>query len=106
MTRVILFKGILKDGQITPNDLCDLSKNLGEQWRWLGRRLKVDDSSLVKFDKEHKQLDEKAYYMLLYWIQSNASAATYEVLYEALSHHFVERKDLAENICLLKVCTS
>ena len=106
MTRVLLFKVTLKDGRVTLDDIKGLSQKLGKHWKWLGRGLKVCDSDLVKLDNENKELEEKAYQMLLHWDRIKGSAATYEVLFEALKHDHVKRKDLAEHICLLNICTS
>ena len=72
---------------------------IGDDWEKLGRRLEFDQAMLDSFDSKNKQLSEKVYKMLLTWNRRQGSAATYQVLYEALCHSFVGRKDLAENIC-------
>lgn len=37
--------------------------------------------------------------MLMEWKESRGSDATYQVLYQALCHERVNRRDLAEKIC-------
>lgn len=41
----------------------------------------------------------KAYKMLIRWKEDNTSKATYKVMYNALCHNFVKRRDLAEEFC-------
>ena len=70
-----------------------------EEWKPLGRRLKFNIAQLTGFDKDTDSWREKALAMLMEWKQREGSSATYTVLYEALRHEFVNRKDLAEKIC-------
>jgi len=39
--------------------------------------------------------------MLLKWTAAKGSEATYQVLYNALCDHLVNRRDLAEKYCLV-----
>ena len=50
----------------------------------------------------------KGYQMLYEWKRRGGSKATYEVLYDALSHDLVQRRDLVEMFCLSnrEYCTS
>ena len=48
-------------------------------------------------ETRHQLGDEKAYNLLMAWKGRDASAATYRVLYKALSD--VKRKDLAQEFC-------
>lgn len=59
----------------------------------------MEESKLTAFHKENEEYSEKSYQMLLFWKRREGSAATYLVLYDALCHHLVNRKDLAEEIC-------
>jgi len=76
-----------------------LSQHLGEDWKKLGRRLKIGEPKLTNFDKKEDELDEKALKMLLHWRKRDGSAATYQALSDALCDELVNRKDLAEEFC-------
>lgn len=89
----------VKDGVPSDDDLEDLSQHIVNNWRKLGRRLKIDERHLISFEKEHGESSEGAYHMLLYWKQMNGREATYQVLNSALRHKFVRQRQLAEEIC-------
>ena len=72
---------------------------MSRKWTRLGRRLEFEEAKLDSFDKEKDELPEKVYAMLTAWIRREGSDATYQVLYEALCHNHVGRKDLAEIVC-------
>ena len=91
----------MKDGIPTDRDLQRLSTKIDKAWENLGRQLEMDDSKLVKFDKENDGYTEKPYKMLLHWKQRDGKAATYQVLYDALTDELVNRRSLAEEICLV-----
>ena len=88
-----------KPGKPSDDELEELSRNLAEKWKNLGRRLKFKEAELTAFDTENKRLGEKAYRMLLAWKEREASAATYQVLYDELCHKSVGLKNLAEDLC-------
>ena len=92
------FLGSVKEGCPSKDELELLSKKVGLWWP-LGRRLKFDDAELIGFDKDSDVWSEKAFAMLRTWKQRYGSSATYIVLYDALCHEFVGRKDLAEKLC-------
>ena len=73
--------------------------SIGDTWRKLGRRLSFEEGNLAGFDHGEKELCEKAYAMLLAWKQRGGSDATYLVLYNALCHSYVSRKDLGQEVC-------
>ena len=73
---------------------------LASDWKWLGRRLGLDEARIAAFHEENYQLSEKAFAMLLFWKRSMGSYGTYQVLFDALCHEFVGRKDIADQICL------
>ena len=87
------------EGSPTEVVLENLSKKISNDWRTLGRRLNFNEAKLQEFDDSHKQISEKAYFMLLAWKQRDGSAATYSVLNQALCDPLVERKDLAQIFC-------
>ena len=89
----------MKEGTPSDDELEKLSKSISRSWMDLGRRLKISQATLDEIDERRPGLAEKAYRMLLCWKQENGSIATYRVLWEALCHEFVNRKDLAESIC-------
>ena len=70
-------------------------------WEPLARRLGFNAGEIKGFDKDNEGLAEKALDMLFTWKQKKGSDATYSVLYAALSHEFVGRKDLAEEVIKL-----
>jgi len=89
----------VKEGTPSNEELETLSQKIAEGWKPLGRRLEMDESKLTAFDKENEEYSEKPYKMLLFWKQREGSAATYQVLHDALCHPLVNRRDLAEEIC-------
>ena len=68
-------------------------------WTPLGRRLKIDESRLIAFDRQNPQCREKAYRMLRFWKEKEGSDASYQVLYDALCHNLVELRRLAKELC-------
>ena len=73
---------------------------LGRSWDALADRLGFSHEEIDGFDEANKQLVKKPLRMLRRWKEKNGpSGATYKVLYEALCHSFVARKDLAEQFC-------
>lgn len=90
----------MKEGCPSLYELEEMSFLIADDWRRLGRRLKLEEARMVAIHKENEKLSEKAYKMLFYWKQSMGFSATYPVLYDALCHELVARKDIAERICL------
>ena len=73
---------------------------LGRSWDALAGRLGFSlgfsQAEIDGFDDANKELAKKSLRMLRRWKEKNGpSGATYKVLYEALCHRFVDRKDLA-----------
>ena len=77
-----------------------MASKIPQEWKALGRRLKVVDTDLYIIDKQEDQLREKVYTMLVKWKRAEGKEATFSVLYNALCNHLVRRKDLAEEFCL------
>ena len=96
---LFFFKKV-KDGVVADDDLEGLSLQLGSPWKSLARRLKFSPAEIDGFDHADKELAEKSFRMLCRWKEkSGLSGATYKVLYEALCHKYVDRKDLAGLFC-------
>ena len=93
---VFLFTEI-KDGSPSPYELEGLSEKISDKWEKLGRRLQFDEAQIKEHNNYRNKLSEKAYDLLISWKERDASAATYHVLYEALSD--VGRRDLAQQFC-------
>ena len=92
----------IKDGVVADDDLEGLSLELGTSWSALARRLKFSRAERQGFDHGNKELADKSYLMLCRWKEKRGlSGATYKVLYEALCHKYVDRKDLAGQFCIL-----
>lgn len=75
---------------------------LGDKWEKLGRHLGFDRARRTAYHKENEKLDEKAYNMLMDWKEREGSAATYQVLYNALCKDVVACKGLAEELCCVQ----
>ena len=93
-----IFIFLVKQEDLRDEDLEWLSHKL-EEWKPLGRRLKIEEATLTEFDDDCGKKREKIYKMLLHWKQANGAAATYMVLHDALCHPLVDRKGLAEQYC-------
>ena len=92
-----VFFFVVKHEVPSDEDLEWLSQKLDE-WKRVGRRLKIEEARLTAFDNENKEWSEKIYKVLLHWKERDGSAATYIVLHDALCHPWVNRKDLAEQL--------
>ena len=93
----------VKAGEPTEDELEALSLIIGDKLEELGRRLGFNDADLFAFDEDNRKLTKKAYRMLMAWKGKEGSKGTYLVLYNALCHKFVGRKDLAEVFCCEKI---
>ena len=92
---------LIRDGTPEPVDLERLSKKLGRSWEAVARRLGFEEEEINDFDHQYKGYAHKAYQMLYQWKKRGGiKKATYEVLFNALSHDLVQRRDLAEMFCL------
>lgn len=101
-----IFVFSVKDGSPVDPELHLLAQKLALDWKRVGRRLKLDEAKIMKFDEDNKELDEKAYQMLLHWKHTDGLTATYQVLNDALCHKLVNRRDLAEEFCLADTSSS
>ena len=88
----------MKDGCPSEDELEGLSRQILDNWKELGRRL-IDEVRLIGFDNDFKKCSEKAYAMLKAWKETYSSEATYRVLFDALCHSLVNRRDLAKEFC-------
>ena len=89
----------VKKGRPKDDELEGLAQELPRHWKKLARRLKVKVSAIDSIDKENEEQSERAYKMLLNWKQAEGAKATFSVLYDALCHRYVNRRDLAEEFC-------
>ncbi|XP_071844107.1 uncharacterized protein [Apostichopus japonicus] len=77
--------------------LQDLSENIGKCWMDVGRKLQLTEEQLENLEqKSYPNLKETTYQMLLVWKRKRASAATYDVLADALRK--AGRVDLQEEL--------
>ncbi|XP_022809286.1 uncharacterized protein LOC111346255 [Stylophora pistillata] len=89
----------VKQGTPSYDELEHLASKLGGVWKKLGRRLGIEEPKLDEVSKLNEELSEKGYKMLRHWKALNGSAATYQILAQALHHELVNRRDLAEEFC-------
>lgn len=89
----------IKNGTPEDDDLEGLALEIPQHWKKLARRLEFKVSAIDSIDKKKEEHTEKAYKMLLNWKQAKGKGATFPVLYDALSHPYVGRRDLAEEFC-------
>ena len=82
------------------NDELKLLSFKIEDWRALARRLNIAEAKIEALDYEKENVNEKAYSMLMEWKHREGHGATYGVLYHALCHSFVNRRDLAYKFCI------
>jgi len=93
----------VKVGAPEKEDLEGLAMEIVAEWKELGRRLlKNNEVVLCAIHHQNERLSEKAYKMLLKWKAAEGSDATFQVLHDALCHHLVNRRDLAEKYCVVK----
>ena len=84
--------------------LEELAREICPFWRSLARQLGMEERRITAYGSESEELTEKdAYRMLLHWKQRYGPQASFQVLYNALSHVLVNRKHLAERFCLFDV---
>lgn len=94
-------------GRPSEDELEELSLELGEKWEELAGRLGYNQAARSNFyanNRYSNRLAGSAYSMLLAWKQREGSKATYEVLYNALCHKFVQCSLLAQKFCCEKDC--
>ena len=89
----------MKAGNPSDDELETLSTQLSDNWEKLGRRLGFDDAALNAIRKENDKVAERARRMLINWKQTEGADATYQCLYDALTHKLVACKGLAEKFC-------
>ena len=90
----------IKHGVVATDELESLSVGLGTSWEALARRLGFSSAEIEGFDHAGVKHRDKAYGMLMRWKKRKGSQATYQVLYSALSHKYVQLRELAERVCI------
>ena len=83
-------------------ELEHLSVEVSGNWKSLARRLGFLEVDIEVFDMDNERFREKVFSMLMAWKRRVGSGATYWVLYEALCHPLVQRRDLAQMFCIYK----
>ena len=87
--------------QPSEDDLTDLSKEITPFWKHLGRKLKILHASVMEIQSYNIQfpgVKEKAFRMLMVWVDLRGELATYGELSKALNA-------LDENILAQKYCS-
>ncbi|XP_022799010.1 uncharacterized protein LOC111337051 isoform X1 [Stylophora pistillata] len=96
------FVFVVKQGTPSDDELEHLAVKLGGAWKKLGRRLGIKDPKLEEICQSNEALSEKGYQMLRHWKGVNGSAATYQILGQALQTKLVNLRNLAEEFCYEK----
>ncbi|XP_071843403.1 uncharacterized protein [Apostichopus japonicus] len=86
------------DLEVRTESLRDLSEEIQNEWKAVGRKLGLDDSKLYNLERDYTNQGHKetVYQMLLTWKRRIGSQATYRVLGEALEA--AGRRDLQEKL--------
>ena len=66
--------------QLSQDDLTDLSKEITHFWKHLGRKLKIPNASIMEIQSDNIQfpgIKEKAFQMLMVWLELRGELATY-----------------------------
>ncbi|XP_068699869.1 uncharacterized protein [Montipora foliosa] len=90
-----------KSGTPSTDDLSNIAENLGGQWKWVGRRLRVPEHVLDQIQHDNTELSERCFQVLRYWMDS-ADDTTYQILAQALQN--AGKRKLGEEYCGLRSC--
>ena len=79
----------MKDPNDKPNekDLQSLARDIISDWKRLGRELEINHKDIMKIHKDninYDDIEEKAFAMLVRWVELKAENATYRTLKAAL----------------------
>ena len=88
--------------QPTEDHLTDLSKEITQFWKHLGRKLKIPHASIMEIQSDNIQfpgVKEKAFQMLMVWKELRGEFATYGELSNALNA--LDKNRLAQKYCSL-----
>lgn len=98
---VFYFKGKLKAGSLSKDDLRHIAHAVKRSRKRLGRALGVSDDQIDTEVEEHRSdVDEQSYQILLKWFQKKGNQATYDALAQALLDRTVMMKSVMEKYCL------
>jgi len=89
----------VNSGNPSQNELSKLSREIGDKWKNLARRLEFTRAEISAYCAQNEKLADRAFEMLMDWKQKKGSDASYQALYDALCHEFVGCRELAEKIC-------
>ena len=82
------------------DDFADLSKDIVPFWKHLGRKLKIPNASIEEIQSDNVQfpgVKEKAFQMLMVWVDEQGESATSSELSRALKA--LGKKRLAQKYC-------
>ena len=88
--------------QPSEDELTDLSKEITHFWKHLGRKLKIPNASIMEIQSDNIQfpgIKEKAFQMLMVWVELRGELATYGELSKALNA--LDKNRLAQKYCSL-----
>lgn len=87
-----------KDRPLDIKSITKVARNIGKEWRWLGRELGVEDAKLdvIELDLKSQDYSEVAYRVLKSWIEKSPEVATVHALAQHLRN--MERTDVANKI--------
>ena len=88
--------------QPSEDNLTDLSKEITHFWKHLGRKLKIPNARIMEIHCDNIQfpeIKEKAFQMLMVWVELRGELATYGELSKALNA--LDKNRLAQKYCFL-----
>jgi len=85
-----------KQGKPDDCDLDELAGKIAAKWQELGLRLRISQNILDEIDANKER---KAYWMLIHWRNTTASATLYRDLYHSLCHDRVGLNNIAKEFC-------
>jgi hypothetical protein len=81
---------------VTEKLLNAITKDIKDKWKFLGRYLALDESTIQAIKADNYQIREQAHQMLMKWKQKYANRATTQVLIKALKD--VGKENVAKRV--------
>ena len=85
---------------VEDDDLEGLSRQLGNAWAALARRLGFEVAEIQGLNHNNPSYPKTQLTMLQEWKERRGRNATYQALYDALCHEYVKFEGLAETFCI------
>ena len=79
---------------VTEIQISQICGKVGEQWRELGKALRIAPALIVDIENGHSECRERARKLLLDWIKKEGKRATIGILVNALEE--IGKKDVVE----------